>query len=356
MNGIPSPAQGVWYLGPLPIRAYAMAILLGIVVSAWILGRRYRARTGPDGVLTNRTPAPAEVVSDVLLWAVGLGIVGARIYHVFSSPEAYFGPNGDLLQALRIWEGGLGIWGAVAGGALGAWIALRRIGLRLSPFADAAAPALLVAQAIGRLGNYFNQELFGAPTTLPWGLQIDAVHAASVGSFPPGTLFQPTFLYELLWCLTMAAVLVWVDRRFQLRHGRLFWLYVALYTLGRVWIEMLRIDDAEIVLGLRLNVWTSIVLFVAALVAFVVIGVRTRGVPDAVWLPGREPEPEATEDSSSSADSEGDAIPDGVDPAADRDDTVTASAPAGGADDDAASIDSPVETDDPDSRDDSVSR
>src|SRR5690606_39926163 len=164
-GGIPSPPVGTWYLGPLPIRAYAFAILAGIVVAAWISIRRYRARGGPEGV-----------VLDAVMWAVPFGIVGARIYHVLSSPDRYFGPDGNIAYALRIWEGGLGIWGAIPAGALGAWIALRRAGVRMAPFADALAPALLVAQAIGRLGNYFNQELFGSPTTLPWGLQIDQAH------------------------------------------------------------------------------------------------------------------------------------------------------------------------------------
>ncbi|WP_345038271.1 prolipoprotein diacylglyceryl transferase [Georgenia daeguensis] len=276
LASIPSPSQAEWHLGPLPIRAYALAILLGIFAAWWILDRRYTAKGGPK-----------DAALDVAFWMVPFGIVGARIYHVISSPDAYFGPDGDPVRALYIWQGGLGIWGAVALGAVGAWIGLRRRGLRMAPFADALAPGLLVAQAIGRLGNYFNQELYGAPTTLPWGLEIDDAHL--VGGYEPGTLFHPTFLYEMLWNLGAAAVLIWAQRRFGLRHGRVFWLYVMLYTAGRVWIEYLRIDDAELVLGLRLNVWTSILIFLVALVAFVVIGRRTRGVPETIWLPGREP-------------------------------------------------------------------
>lgn len=279
MTGIPSPPTGVWYLGPVPVRAYAIAILAGIVIGAWIAIRRYRARGGPEGALL-----------DAVMWAVPFGIVGARIYHVLSSPDRYFGPDGNLALALRIWEGGLGIWGAIPAGALGAWISLRRAGLRFAPFADAMAPGVLVAQAVGRLGNYFNQELFGSPTTLPWGLQIDQEHLRAQGlDYPDGTLFHPTFLYELLWSLAMAALLVYLDRKLRLRHGRVFWLYVALYTAGRLWIEMLRIDEAEEVLGLRLNVWTSILVLVVALAVFVIIGLRTRGVEETVWLPGREP-------------------------------------------------------------------
>ncbi|MFC7406779.1 prolipoprotein diacylglyceryl transferase [Georgenia alba] len=282
-NGIPSPPQAEWFLGPVPVRAYAICILAGIVVALWILERRYTAKGGPR-----------ETSLDVAFWMVPVGIVGARIYHVISSPDAYFGPDGELVRALYIWQGGLGIWGAVPAGALAAWLVLRRKGLRLAPFADALAPGLLVAQAIGRLGNWFNQELYGAPTTLPWGLQIDPAHL--VDGHPPGTLFHPTFLYELIWNLAAAAVLVLLARRFDLRHGRVFWLYVMLYTAGRVWIEMVRIDEAEMVLGLRLNVWTSIAIFLLALVAFVVIGRRTRGQEESVWLPGREPAAEDDEE------------------------------------------------------------
>ncbi len=273
---IPSPPESVWYLGPLPVRAYAMAILAGIAVGLWITDRRYRARGGPQGA-----------VLDVAFWAVPFGIIGGRIYHVVSSPDAYFGPDGNPWDAFRVWNGGLGIWGAIAFGAVGAWIGLRRAGLRFAPFADAIAPALLVAQAIGRLGNWFNQELFGGPTTLPWGLRIDAEHLPA--GLDPGTLVHPTFLYEMLWNLGAAALLVWIDRRFRLGHGRVFWLYVMLYTSGRLWIELLRVDEAELVLGLRLNVWTSILVFLLALVAFVVISARSPGRDTNLWLPGREP-------------------------------------------------------------------
>nr|WP_136520235.1 MULTISPECIES: prolipoprotein diacylglyceryl transferase [Cellulomonas] len=262
--GIPSPSQSVWHLGPFPLRAYAFAILLGIVAAAVLTRRRWAERGGDP-----------ETVLDITYWAVPFGIVGGRIYHVLSSPDAYFGPGGDPVRALYIWEGGLGIWGAVAFGAVGAWIGCRRHGVRLAPFADALAPGLLVAQAIGRLGNWFNQELFGGPTTLPWGLQIDDAHLPP--GFEAGTLFHPTFLYELVWNLAAAALLIWLDRRYRLGHGRVFWLYVVLYTAGRLWIELLRIDPAETVLGLRLNVWTSVIVGIVALVAFVVVGRRHPG-------------------------------------------------------------------------------
>ena len=261
---IPSPSQSVWYLGPLPLRAYALAILAGIVAAVWISQRRMAERGGP-----------AERVIEIVFWAVPFGIVGGRIYHVVSSPQAYFGPDGEPLRAFALWEGGLGIWGAIALGAVGAAIGCRRQNVRFSSFADVVAPALLVAQAIGRLGNWFNQELFGGQTTLPWGLRIDEAHLPA--GYDVGTLFHPTFLYELVWNLAGAAFLVWADRRFRLGHGRVFWLYVVVYTSGRLWIEMVRIDPANTVLGLRLNVWTSLLVGIGALVAFLLAGRRHPG-------------------------------------------------------------------------------
>jgi prolipoprotein diacylglyceryl transferase len=261
---IPSPAEGVWYLGPVPLRAYAFAILAGIVIAVLLTQRRWRERGGdPDQVL------------EITFWAVPFGIVGGRLYHVITSPAAYFGEGGDPWKAFAIWEGGLGIWGAVALGAVGAYIGCRRLGVSFPVFADALAPGLLIAQAVGRLGNWFNQELFGGPTTLPWGLQIDDAHLPA--GFEPGTLFHPTFLYELLWNLAGAALIIWLDRRWRLGHGRVFWLYVVVYTTGRLWIELVRIDPANTFLGLRINVWTSIIVGLGALVAFVVVGRRHPG-------------------------------------------------------------------------------
>lgn len=256
---IPSPHTGVWWIGPLPIRAYALLILTGMVVAVLWTRRRYAARGGDP-----------ELVLDVTLWAIPAGIIGARLYHVVSSPDAYFGPGGNPWQAFEIWKGGLGIWGGVAAGAAAAAIVLHRRGVRLGPFADAIAPALLVAQAIGRLGNWANQELFGGPTTLPWGLEIDAAHMPA--GFVEGTLFHPTFLYELVWNLAMAALLVVWDRWRRPAAGQLFASYLMAYTAGRAWIEMMRIDEAEHLLGLRLNVFTSVAIFLVGLVLYVALG------------------------------------------------------------------------------------
>jgi prolipoprotein diacylglyceryl transferase len=271
LASIPSPAQGVWHLGPLPIRAYALCIIAGIVLACWIGERRWVARGG----------APGDAL-DIAVWAVPFGIVGGRLYHVITTPEPYFGRGGDPVRAFAIWEGGLGIWGAIALGGVGAWIACRRRGIPLRAFADALAPGLLVAQAVGRLGNWFNQELYGAPTTLPWGLRIDSAHR--IPGYESVATYHPTFLYELLWNLAAAAVLVWADRRWRLGHGRAFALYVALYCAGRVWIEMLRIDTAEHFFGLRLNVFTSIVVGVLA-VAYLIL---MRGRPREVITRGAE--------------------------------------------------------------------
>ena len=246
--------------GSLRIHAYALCILAGIVVGLWLTSVRWNKRGTPEGSLW-----------DIAIWAIPFGIIGGRLYHVFSSPDAYFGPGfdgtGDLSLIPQIQRGGLGIWGAVLLGAVGAWIGCRRAGVKLTAFLDAAAPGLLLAQAVGRWGNYFNQELFGGPTTLPWGLQIDADNANFPAGLPADTLFHPTFLYESLWNIAGVVILLALDRKFNFRRGRLFWIYAMYYTLGRVWIEAMRIDDAEQIslfgITTRLNVWTSIVVFLA---------------------------------------------------------------------------------------------
>jgi prolipoprotein diacylglyceryl transferase len=263
LAAIPSPTQGVWELGPLPLRAYALCIVAGIVAAVLLTEKRWVARGGASGD-----------VLDIAVWAVPFGIIGGRIYHVISSPRAYFGEGGDPMRAFAIWEGGLGIWGAIALGGVGAWIACRRRGIPLPAFADALAPGLLVAQAIGRLGNWFNNELYGGPTDLPWALEIyefaggRAVLDADGQPLLLGT-FHPTFLYELLWNLAAAVFVIWADRRFRLGHGRAFALYVASYCAGRLWIELLRTDPAETFFGVRLNVFTSIVVGLLALAYFV---------------------------------------------------------------------------------------
>jgi prolipoprotein diacylglyceryl transferase len=272
---IPSPVQGVWYLGPVPVRAYAICIMIGILVAVWLTERRWVRRGGKPGVIV-----------DIAIWAVPFGLVGGRLYHVVTSWQPYFGPGGNPIHALYIWEGGMGVWGAVALGALGAWIGARRAGVRLPPMADAAAPGIALAQGIGRLGNWFNNEVYGGPTDLPWGLRIhqwdqSAGRAVLGPDGQPVVLgtFHPAFLYELLWTFGVAAVVIWADRRYQLGHGRAFGLYVALYTAGRLWIEALRVDPANQILGLRLNIWTSLILGLAA-TALTVLSARRH--------PGRE--------------------------------------------------------------------
>ncbi|YCK40390.1 prolipoprotein diacylglyceryl transferase [Actinomadura sp. ATCC 39365] len=232
--------------------------MLGVVVAVWLSERRWVARGGQKGTII-----------DIAVPAVIFGLIGGRLYHVITDWQTYFGSRAikEPYQALFIWEGGLGIWGAIALGGVGVWWAVRKRGISMSAVADTVAPGIAFAQAIGRWGNWFNQELYGGPTTLPWGLEIDVDHGGE-----PGVLYHPTFLYESLWDVALGFLLILAGKRFTLRHGRLFALYVAGYTLGRFWIEGLRIDPvggvdhAVTFLGLRLNQWTSIVLFVGALV------------------------------------------------------------------------------------------
>ncbi len=263
LSYIPSPSEGVWHLGPLPLRAYALGIIIGALMAIWIGERRFQARGGRAGV-----------IGDVAIWAIPFGIVGARIYHVATDPELYFGEGRQVLDTLLIWKGGLGIWGAIAGGALGAYIACRRYGVSFSAVADALAPGLLVAQAIGRVGNYFNQELFGKPTQVPWALEIAPENRPA--GYVQFETFHPTFLYELIWNLAAAALIIAIDRRIKLTGGRAFALYVMFYTAGRVWIEALRIDTVNHIGPFRLNVWTSIIVFVLALAFFVISRRRSR--------------------------------------------------------------------------------
>jgi prolipoprotein diacylglyceryl transferase len=258
LASIPSPAQGAWDIGFIPIRAYALCFIVAIGFGIWLSERRWRARGGEQGL-----------INDIAFPAVIFGLIGARLYHVITDWQTYFGPRAikEPHQALFIWEGGLSIWGAVDLGGVGVWLACRRRGLSLGAVADTIAPGIAFGQAIARWGNWFNQELYGSPTTLPWGLEIDQAHGGE-----PGVLYHPTFLYESLWATALGFALILAGRRFTLRHGRLFALYVAGYTFGRFWIEGLRIDPvggvdhAVLFLGLRINQWTSILLFAGALV------------------------------------------------------------------------------------------
>ncbi len=281
LASIPSPSNGVWHIGSFPIRGYALCIILGIVVAVWVGDRRWVARGGSPGV-----------VGDVAVWAVPFGLVGGRLYHVMTDPELYFGAGKDPIAALYIWRGGLGIWGAVALGALGAYIGCRRNGCAFRAYADALAPGIVLAQAVGRWGNWFNQELYGKPTDLPWGLEIDPAHR---GDYQQYTTFHPTFLYESLWDIGVAGLVIWLDRRLKLGFGRAFALYVMAYTVGRGWIEYLRIDTANHIFGVRLNVWTSILLFVLAAAYFVIVGRRHPGREESVEVPSDEAEGEEHE-------------------------------------------------------------
>jgi prolipoprotein diacylglyceryl transferase len=247
----PSPAEGVLHLGPLPLRGYAFCIVLGIVAAVLIAEPRLRSRGAPEGTAV-----------EMATWCVPFGLIGSRIYHVVTTPDPYFGANGHLVDALKIWNGGLGIWGGIAGGFVGGVIAVRRLGVPVLVAADAVAPVLPVGQAFGRFGNYFNQELYGRATDLPWAVRIDPAFRVD----PAQATYHPTFLYESIWDLAVAVVCVWADRRFRLGKGRVFALYVALYCLGRAWIEALRVDEAHRFFGLRLNDYVSLALFLAGAV------------------------------------------------------------------------------------------
>ncbi|GHC65005.1 prolipoprotein diacylglyceryl transferase [Streptomyces flavofungini] len=266
---LPSPSRGVVDLGPIPLRGYAFCIIIGVFVAVWLGNKRWIARGGRPGT-----------VADISVWAVPFGLVGGRLYHVITDYQLYFSDGRDWVDAFKIWEGGLGIWGAIAFGAVGAWIGCRRRGIPLPAWADALAPGIAVAQAIGRWGNWFNQELYGKKTDVPWALKITSAEDGRV----PGT-YHPTFLYESLWCIGVAVLVIWADRRFKLGHGRAFALYVASYCVGRFWIEYMRVDDAHEVLGLRLNNWTALLVFVLAVV-YLVVSARTRPGREEIVEPG----------------------------------------------------------------------
>lgn len=267
---IPSPTISQFSIGPATIHIYALCILMGIVLAVWITTTRWKKLGGNF-----------DQVLDITLVSVPAGIIGARLYHIITTPERFFGPDGDWAEMFRIWNGGLGIWGGVLFGALAAWAWCRHKHYPMALLADAIAPGLLVAQAVGRLGNWFNQELYGAPTTLPWGLKLN-MEGTAIGhseqcydgaTCPGGTLFHPTFLYEMIWNLIGAAIIVYIGSKAmkKLKAGSLFAVYIMWYTLGRTWIESLRIDYAHEFLGVRINVWVSMAVFVLGAVSFIVV-------------------------------------------------------------------------------------
>lgn len=267
---IPSPTISQFSIGPVTIHIYALCILMGIVLAVWITTTRWKKLGGNF-----------DQVLDITLVSVPAGIIGARLYHIITTPERFFRPDGDWAEMFRIWNGGLGIWGGVLFGALAAWAWCRHKHYPMALLADAIAPGLLVAQAVGRLGNWFNQELYGAPTTLPWGLKLN-MEGTAIGhseqcydgaTCPSGTLFHPTFLYEMIWNLIGAAIIVYIGSKAmkKLKAGSLFAVYIMWYTLGRTWIESLRIDYAHEFLGVRINVWVSMAVFVLGAVSFIVV-------------------------------------------------------------------------------------
>jgi prolipoprotein diacylglyceryl transferase len=276
-TSIPSPDWSFFDLGPFRIHAYALCILAGIILATIITSRR----------LTKRGAEPG-VVLDIILWAVPIGIVGARFYHVLTHPGDYFYDGADLLRTLYIWEGGNAIFGALIGGAVGAYIGCRLAGIRFWSFADAVAPALLVAQATGRLGNWFNHELFGLPTTLPWGLEIEPSNLAFPVGLPADTLFHPTFLYEIIWNLLGVAVILYFERKFRLRFGQTLGAYLIWYGLGRSFFESIRIDPSEIYFGIRTNIWAAFAAIAIGLIIILVQRHRHPGVEPSPYMPGRE--------------------------------------------------------------------
>ncbi len=249
-QSIPSPTRAFIELGPLTIHFYAIAILTGIAVAIYWGNARFVAAGGAPGR-----------VSEIAIVAVPMGVIGGRIYHVISSPQGYFGENGRPIEIFYIWQGGLGIWGAISLGLAAAWWSFKRNkisaanSLTFGVFADALAPGVVVAQAIGRWGNWFNVELFGRPTTLPWGLEVPMRFRPD--GFTEFATFHPTFIYESIWCLIVAFLLLRFEK-FRMAPGSIFIAYVALYSFGRIFIESLRIDDSNLILGLRLNIWVGI--------------------------------------------------------------------------------------------------
>jgi prolipoprotein diacylglyceryl transferase len=273
----------------LDIKTYALCLLAGIIVAVVWTGRRLTQRGGEPGI-----------VLDISIFAVVFGIIGARAYHVLTHWNDYFGPGKNTWNPFEagavwnVWDGGIAIFGSLLGGALGVFIGCRITGIRFWSFADALAPGLLLAQALGRFGNYFNHELYGQPTNLPWGLQIESSNAAYPIGLPAHTLFAPTFLYEMIWNLFGMAIILLLERQYKYRWGRLIGLYFIWYGIGRVWFESIRIDPSVVFLGLRTNVWGALVALVLGIVIFTVQGRRHPGLEPSVYRPGREWSPETS--------------------------------------------------------------
>lgn len=292
LNSIPSPDVSSFELGPIRVHFYALFILIGIALAIWIGSRRFKRRGGQAGMIL-----------DIALWAVPFGIVGGRIFHVLTHWDYYFYAGADLTKVFAVWEGGLAIFGALILGSVGALIGARTAGIKFLAFADAIAPGVLVAQAIGRIGNYFNNELFGLPTTLPWGLEISTANPAYPAGLPAGVLFHPTFLYELIWNLMGFAVLIWLDRKLKLGWGQMFAAYLITYSIGRAFIESIRIDPSDIFFGLRTNVWSAIFTIAIGVALFVWSRRRHQEEETSVYLPGREPkEPDVIDSEGTKAD------------------------------------------------------
>ncbi len=264
---IPSPPISQFHLGPLTIHIYALCLLTGMALAWWLGLRRWSARGGRP-----------ETFETIVLWAIPCGIVGARIYHVLTHWEDYFAPGRNPWSAFFIWEGGIAIFGSLIGGAIGALIACKLTGAKMTAFADVLAPGLILAQAVGRFGNWFNQELFGGPDDGPLGLEIDPAHRPAEYADVP--TFQPTFLYEMSWNLVGGLLLLWLDRKFKLGWGKLFSLYMVVYGTGRFWIEGIRTDFSYMVGPLRTNQVTALLIALAGLALFAVL---------AKLKPGREP-------------------------------------------------------------------
>ncbi|MBH5302600.1 prolipoprotein diacylglyceryl transferase [Corynebacterium ulcerans] len=292
---LPSPPQGIWMLAGIPIRAYALCIITGFIIAVWIGSKRYVKRGGnPD------------VVIDAAIVAMISGVIGGRLYHVITDHQKYFCDDCNPVDAFKITNGGLGIWGAVFLGTVCVYFYLKAKHVPFAPFADAMAPGIVLAQGIGRLGNWFNQELYGAETSVPWALEI-YYRVDAEGKFAPLTghstgeiiaTVHPTFLYELIWNVSVFLFLLWADKKFTLSHGRVFALYVAGYTLGRFFIETMRVDEATHLFGLRINVIVSAVVFIASVVVFYVLSQKARKTREEAAAVGADSQDSPIEHSS----------------------------------------------------------